>query len=74
MSLGIKNDRVFFFYLCHESLPVRSVLSSTGVEFSNDSCLWVNFCDVGNLASNALVFCGHTAISINRHKNSSCQS
>ena len=52
----IKNDGVFFFYGRDEFVPMWSALSSTGVELTNNGGFGIEFRDVRDLASDALMF------------------
>ena len=62
---AIKNDSIIFLYLGDELFPLRSVLSCTGEELSNNSGVGVDCGDVGNLSCNLLVLGADAAIGVN---------
>ena len=63
----IKNYGIIFLYLRDKLFPLRSVLSSTGEELSNDSGIGVDSGDVGNLSGNLLVLGTDAAISVDHN-------
>ena len=54
----IKYDGVFFFYCGDKLVPVWSTLSGASVELADNGGFRVEFCDVRNLTSDTLMFCG----------------
>ena len=59
---AVENDGVSCFDLINELFPSRSLLRGSRVEFSNNDCFGVKFCNIGNLTGDALMLGGHTTM------------